>query len=123
MVPFGHFSLVDLRGEEYGAVIIAPGRILLQRAPDAAVHDLSYLVVWSRERAAAISRELALLAEMGRKVVDATTPELMHVLRAIAPATTPLFRRGGQCRKLFAERQLKAALRTMDVLPARKTAG
>jgi hypothetical protein len=120
---FGHFSLVDLRGEQFGAVIIAPGRILLQRAPDTAVHDLSYLVVWSAQRMSAISRELAQLGQVGRKVVDAGTPELMQVLRSIAPATTPLFRRAGRCRKLFAERQLKAELRTVDDGRVRRTAG
>jgi hypothetical protein len=121
-VPFGHFSLIDLHGEEAGAVIIAPEFILHQRASAAGVHDLSYLVVWSGPRNAAVTRELTTLAETGRTVVDSTTPELKQVLRSIAPTATPVFRRLGQCSRLFARRQLKAALRSAEPPRVRKTA-
>jgi hypothetical protein len=114
-VPFGQFSLIDMRGESSGAVIIAPEYILLQRAPSAAVHDLSYLVVWSGPRTAAVVRELELLAGNGKKAVDTSTPELKHMLHSIEPKATALFRGAGQCSRLFARRQLKAALQTAAV--------
>lgn len=121
-VTFGQFSLIDLRGEESGAVIIAPEYILHQRASAAAVHDLSYLVVWSDPRRDAVTRELVTLADSGRTVVDGSTPELKQVLHAIAPTATPVFRRAGQCRRMFLRRQLKAALATVEPVHARKTA-
>lgn len=121
-MPFGQFSLIDLHGEESGAVIIAPELILHQRASATAVHDLSYLVVWTGTRRDAVTRELASLAEAGRTIVDSTTPELKQVLHAIAPTATAVFRRLGQCSRLFARRQLKAALESAEPARVRKTA-
>jgi hypothetical protein len=119
-VPFGQFSLIEMRGEE-SAVIIAPEYILLQRAPNAAIHDLSYLVVWSGARTDAVRRELETLAEAGCTPVDSTTPELKQVLHAIAPAATPVFQKAGQCSRMFARRQLRAAL-SVDRAAPRKIA-
>jgi hypothetical protein len=110
-VPFGQFALIDWRGDNSGTVVIAPEHILLQRAPAAAIHDLSYLVVWSIARTAAVVRELEMLVGNGRRAVDTSTPELKHVLQAIEPKATAIFRQGGQCSRLFTRRQLKAALR------------
>lgn len=121
-MPFGHFSLIDLHGEESGAVIIAPEFILHQRPSAAAVHDLSYLVVWSGTRREAVTRELTALAETGQTVVDSTTPELKQMLHAIAPTATAVLRKKGQCRRLFARRQLKAALTAVEPVRVRKTA-
>jgi hypothetical protein len=111
-LPFGRFSLLDLRGEDSGAVIIAPELILLRRAGSGAIHDLSYLVVWSELRTAALMRELQALAE--RQVVDGTTPELRQVLASIEPKATAVFRSGGQCSRIFRRRQLKAALQAAE---------
>jgi hypothetical protein len=121
-VPFGHFSLIDLHGEDSGAVIIAPEFILHQRPSAAAVHDLSYLVVWSGTRRKAVMRELTELAETGRTVVDGTTPELKQMLHAIAPTATAVLKRKGQCRRLFARRQLEAALESAAPGQVRKPA-
>lgn len=121
-VPFGHFSLIDLRGEESGAVIIAPQFILHRRRSAAAIHDLSYLVVWSGTMREAVMRELTTLAETGGTIVDATTPELKQMLRAIAPTATAVLRRTGQCRRLFAGRQLKAALTAAEPAGTRRPA-
>jgi hypothetical protein len=104
--------LLDLRGEDSGAVIIAPELILLRRAGSGAIHDLSYLVVWSELRTAALMRELQALAE--RQVVDGTTPELRQVLASIEPKATAVFRSGGQCSRIFRRRQLKAALQAAE---------
>ena len=110
-LPFGQFSLLNLRGEDSGAVIIAPELILLRRTGSGAVHDLSYLVVWSGPRTAALMRELqALVGGSQRHIVDASTPELRQVLSSIEPKATAVFRRGGQCPRIFRRRQLKAAL-------------
>jgi hypothetical protein len=111
-LPFGRFSFLDLRGEDSGAVIIAPELILLRRAGSGAIHDLSYLVVWSELRTAALMRELQALAE--RQVVDGTTPELRQVLASIEPKATAVFRSGGQCSRIFRRRQLKAALQAAE---------
>ena len=108
-LPFGQFSLLDLRGEDSGAVIIAPELILLRRG-GGAIHDLSYLVVWSELRTAAVMRELQALAGSERQVVDASTPELRQVLASIEPKATAVFRCGGHCSRIFRRRQLKAAL-------------
>jgi len=107
--PFGQFSLLDLRGEDSGAVIIAPELILLRRG-GGAIHDLSYLVVWSELRTAAVRRELQALAGSERQVVDGSTPELRQVLASIEPKATAVFRNGGHCSRIFRRRQLKAAL-------------
>ena len=113
--PFGQFSLMDLRGEDSGAVIIAPELILLRRKGSGAIHDLSYLVVWSEPRTAAVMRELQALVGAERRIVDASTPELRHVLASIEPKATAVFRSGGQCRRIFRRRQLKAALQAVEV--------
>jgi hypothetical protein len=113
-MPFGQFSLVDLRGEDSGAVVIAPEHILLRRSPSAAIHDLSYLVVWSEGRTAAVMRELRSLASSGQRPVDTSTPELRQVLLSIEPKATAIFRGGGLCSPIFKRRQLKAALRAVD---------
>ena len=112
-LPFGQFSLLDLRGEDSGAVIIAPELILLRRG-GGAIHDLSYLVVWSELRTAAVMRELQALAGSERQVVDASTPELRQVLASIEPKATAVFRSGGHCSWIFRRRQLKAALQAVD---------
>ena len=111
-LPFGQFSLLDLHGEDSGAVIIAPELILLRRAGSGAIHDLSYLVVWSELRTAALMRELQALG--ARQVVDGTTPELRQVLASIEPKATAVFRSGGQCSRIFKRRQLKAALQAVE---------
>jgi hypothetical protein len=111
-LPFGQFSLLDLRGEDSGAVIIAPELILLRRG-GGAIHDLSYLVVWSELRTAAVMRELRALARSERQVVDASTPELRQVLASIEPKATAVFRSGGHCSWIFRRRQLKAALQAV----------
>ena len=113
-LPFGQFSLLDLRGEDSGAVIIAPELILLRRTGSGAIHDLSYLVVWSEPRTAAVKRELQSLAGSERSIVDASTPELRQVLASIAPKATAVFRTGGHCSRIFRRRQLKAALQAAD---------
>ena len=112
-LPFGQFSLLDLRGEDSGAVIIAPELILLRRG-GGTIHDLSYLVVWSELRTAAVKRELQALAGSERQVVDASTPELRQVLASIEPKATAVFRSGGRCSRIFRRRQLKAALQAVD---------
>ena len=114
-LPFGQFSLLDLRGEDSGAVIIAPELILLRRTGSGAIHDLSYLVVWSEPRTAAVMRELQTFAAAEKQVVDASTPELRQVLASIEPKATAVFRSGGHCSLIFRRRQLKAALQAVDV--------
>ena len=109
-VPFGQFSLLDFRGEDSGVVVIAPELILLRRSRSAAVHDLSYLVVWSEPRTAAVRRELQTLVRAGQQTVDGSTPEVRQVLLSIEPKATAVFRRGGSCSRIFRRRQLKAAL-------------
>jgi hypothetical protein len=109
-VPFGQFSLLDFRGEDSGVVVIAPELILLRRSRSAAIHDLSYLVVWSEPRTAAVMRELQTLVRAGQQTVDGSTPELRQVLLSIEPKATAVFRRGGNCSRIFRRRQLKAAL-------------
>ena len=113
-LPFGQFSLLDLRGEDSGAVIIAPELILLRRAGSGAIHDLSYIVVWSEPRTTALMRELRALAASERQVVDGSTPELRQVLASIEPKATAVFRSGGQCSRIFRRRQLKAALQAVE---------
>jgi hypothetical protein len=112
-LPFGQFSLVDLRGEDSGAVIIAPELILLRRTGSGAIHDLSYLVVWSEPRTAAVMRELQALTGSERQVIDGSTPELRQVLASIEPKATAVFRSGGHCSRIFRRRQLKAALQAV----------
>jgi len=109
-VAYGRFTLLDLRGDATGQVIIAPECILLQPAPAARVRDVSYLALWSARRVEAIAGELATLARVGSTVVDASTPEVHAILHAIAPATAPMFVGVGECRRRFARRRLKAEL-------------
>jgi hypothetical protein len=113
-VPFGQFSLLNFRGEDSGIVVIAPELILLRRSRSAAIHDLSYLVVWSEARTAAVMRELQSLVRSGQQTVDGSTPELRQVLQSIEPKATAVFRRGGSCSRIFRRRQLKAALQAAD---------
>jgi len=109
-VAFGRFTLLDLRGEPTGQVIIAPECILLQPGPLSRVRDVSYVALWSAHRVEAIAAELARLAGIGSTVVDASTPELHAILHAIAPATAPMFVGAGECRRQFARRRLTAEL-------------
>ena len=109
-VAFGRFTLLDLRGDPTGQVIIAPECILLQPAPQARVRDVSYLALWSAPRVEAIAGELAKLARIGSTAVDTSTPELHAILHAIAPATAPMFVGAGECGRRFARRRLKAEL-------------
>jgi hypothetical protein len=109
-VAFGRFTLLDLRGDPTGQVIIAPECILLQPGPQAGVRDVSYLALWSAHRIQAIAGELASLARLGATIVDTTTPELHAILHAIAPATAPMFVAAGECGRRFARRRLKAEL-------------
>ena len=109
-VAYGRFTLLDLRGESAGQVIIAPECILLQPGPAARVRDVSYLALWSAVRVEAVTNELAALARIGSTVVNATTPELHAILHAIAPAAAPVFGGEGRCRRRFARAKLKAEL-------------
>jgi hypothetical protein len=109
-VAFGRFTLLDVRGDATGRVIIAPECILLQPAPAARVRDVSYLALWSAGRVEAIANELATLTRVGSTIVDRSTPELHAILHAIAPATAPVFVGAGECRRRFARRRLKAEL-------------
>ena len=109
-VAFGRFTLIDPHGDSLGDVIIAPECILLQRMPAAAVRDVSYLALWSTDRVEAIAKELASLARIGSTVIGPTTPELHTILRAIAPATAPMFVGAGRCRRRFARHTLKGVL-------------
>lgn len=113
-VSFGYFSLIDARGSVAGDVIIAPEYVLLQRGREAAIHDLSYLAIWSADRVASVVRELEALDASGSTIVDGSSPELRVILRAIAPTATPVFLRVGQCSRTFVRRRLKAALRVSD---------
>ena len=110
-VWFGFFSLLDSRGAPIGDLIIAPEHVLMQRGRETAIHDLSYVAIWSASRCEAVARELDTLATSGSSVVDARTPEVRAILRAISPTATPVFLRTGQCSRTFARRRLKAALR------------
>lgn len=112
VVTFGRFTLSSAHGEALGAVVIAPEYILLQRPSSSAVHDLSYLAVWSGARVASVRSELAMLGQTGRATVDGRTPELAAILRAIEPTATAVFCYSGDCSRTFARRRLKAALET-----------
>lgn len=113
-MSFGYFSLLDAHGALFGDVIIAPECILLQRGREAAIHDLSYLTIWSAARVDALQRELTALATLGSSAVEGSCPEVRAILRAISPSATPVFLRAGQCSRPFARRRLKAALKTTD---------
>jgi hypothetical protein len=112
-IPFGRFTLVESRGAVFGCVMLAPEYILLQRASHTSVRDVSYLVVWSEERSRAIAHELMALATDSDGAV-ADSPEVLSILHAIAPASTPIFAGGGECRqtlRALTRRQLEAELR------------
>jgi hypothetical protein len=120
LVPFGCFTLADARGH-VGDVLIAPQFVLLRRAPEGSVRDLSYLVVWSEERMAGVVRELQAMTAAGTPV-DVTTPVLRSICQSIAPTATAVFERSGQCRRSFVRRRLETALRKPTRLPAGETA-
>lgn len=113
-IAFGCFSLNDAHGGIVGDVVIAPESILLKRGREAAIHDLSYLAVWSKERVDALAHELTALEIAGSTIVDSSYPEARAILRAISPASTPIFLRTGQCSRAFLRRRLKAALKGSD---------
>jgi hypothetical protein len=118
-LSFGRFSVSDARGDTTASIVIAPGHILLQREPAAALHDLSYLTIWTERSIRAVTDELAALADSGPGVVTSATPMLAAILRAIAPTGTPTFRDRGSCRGFRARRQLATALRLMTAPLAR----
>src|SRR5207237_1004658 len=90
-IPYGRFALIEPRGAIFGHVVLAPEYVLMQRAAHTSIRDVSYLAVWSETRSRAIARELAALAADGTGVVAAAMPEVLAILRAIAPVSTPLF--------------------------------
>ena len=113
-IPYGRFALVESRGSIFGHVVVAPEYVLLQRGAHSSIRDMSYLAVWSAERARAVARELSALAGDGTGVVTPEAPETLAILRAIAPVSTPLFVGGGECHKTLralVRRQLDAELR------------
>jgi hypothetical protein len=113
-IPYGRFALVEPRGSIFGHVVVAPEYVLMQRAAHTSIRDVSYLAVWSEARSHAIARELTVLATDGTGVVAASTPEVLAILRAIAPASTPLFIGGGDCHRTLralTRRHLDAELR------------
>jgi hypothetical protein len=114
-IAFGRFTLHEGRGDT-GSVVIAPGHILLQRQTATALHDLSYLAIWTEQTVRAVTEELAALAATGPGVVTANTPTLASILHAIAPAAAATFHGRGSCRGFLARRQLTAALRTRTPL-------
>jgi hypothetical protein len=116
-LPFGTFTLADGHGRPQGAVVIAQGSILFQRAAGTPVHDLSYLVIWSATRTEAIRRELQALEMAGARGVGPATPGIHAILHAIAPSATAALVHAGACRRFFARRVLKAALRTAHPHP------
>jgi hypothetical protein len=109
---FGTFTLADPHDKIVSTVVIAPEHILLRRARSAAVHDLSYLAVWTSARIGRLRRELAALRQAGKTVIDATAPEVLAICRAIDPTAKAVFCGAGDCGRAFARRRLKAALRT-----------
>jgi hypothetical protein len=113
-IPYGRFALVEPRGSIFGHVVVAPEYVLMQRAAHTSIRDVSYLAVWSEARSRAIARELTTLTNEGTGVVAASTPEVLAILRAIAPVSTPLFVGGGECHRTLralTRRQLDAELR------------
>ncbi len=118
-IPYGQFKLVEPRGATFGHVLVAPEPVLLQRGPHSSIRDVSYLVVWSTARIAAVARELAVLTGQGTGDIDARSPELHAILHAIAPAATPIFLSGGECQRSLRtlvrrrfDAQLRAAFTT-----------
>ena len=111
-LSFGTFRLTDAHGDIISTVVIAPEYILLQRARSTAVHDLSYLVVWTTARIVRLRRELAELQTLGETAIDAAATEVLTILRAIDPTAKAVFCKAGECGRAFARRHLKAALQT-----------
>ena len=125
-IPYGRFTLIEPRGSVFGHVVVAPEYVLMQRGAQSSIRDVSYLAVWSEERSRAIARELSALANDGAGVVAASAPEVLTILRAIAPVSTPLFVGGGECHRTlraFTRRQLDAELRASARQEAHGTAG
>lgn len=126
-IPYGRFALVEPRGSLFGHVVVAPEYVLLQRAAHSSIRDVSYLAVWSTERARAIALELSALAHgSGSGAVSPGAPETLAILRAIAPVSTPLFVGGGACHKslrALMRRQLDAELRAAAQQDAPVAAG
>ena len=113
-IPYGRFALIEPRGAIFGHVVVAPEYVLMQRTAHTSIRDVSYLAVWSETRSCALARELTALAADGTGVVGASTPEVLAILRAIAPASTPLFVGGGDCHRTLralTRRHLDAELR------------
>ena len=113
-IPYGRFALIEPRGAIFGHVVLAPEYVLMQRAAHTSIRDVSYLAVWSETRSRAIARELAALAADSTGVVAAAMPEVLAILRAIAPVSTPLFLGGGECHRTLralTRRHLDAELR------------
>ena len=113
-IPYGRFALIEPRGAIFGHVVVAPEYVLMQRAAHTSIRDVSYLAVWSETRSRAIASELAALAADSTGVVAAAMPEVLAILRAIAPVSTPLFLGGGECHRTLralTRRHLDAALR------------
>jgi hypothetical protein len=125
-IPYGRFALVEPRGATFAHVLVAPEYVLLQRSSHSSVRDVSYLVVWSAARIAAVARELAVLTGESAGVLDAQSRELHAILRAIAPAATPIHIGGGECQRTLRtllrrrfDAQLRAAFAaTVPLVPS-----
>ena len=117
-IPFGGFALVDHRGAVVGAVVIAPGHVLMRRESQSTIRDVSYLAIWTPQRISVVEQELAACAALGLTAVTAAAaPRLHAMLQAIAPASTAVYVTGGLCRKRLRKLQrvqLEAALRAID---------
>ena len=125
-IPYGRFALIEPRGAIFGHVVVAPEYVLMQRAAHTSIRDVSYLAVWSETRSLALARELTALTADGTGVVSAGTPEVLAILRAIAPVSTPLFIGGGACHRTLralTRRHLDAELRASAGPAASVSAG
>ena len=125
-IPYGRFALIEPRGAIFGHVVVAPEYVLMQRAAHTSIRDVSYLPVWSETRSRALARELTALAADGTGVVSADTPEVLAILRALAPVATPLFIGGGECHRTLralTRRHLDAELRAAARPAASASAG
>jgi len=126
-IPYGRFALIEPRGAIFGHVVVAPEYVLMQRAAHTSIRDVSYLAVWSETRSRALARELTALAADGTGVVSADMPEVLAILRALAPVATPLFIGGGECHRTLRaltrrhlDAELRAAARPASVSAGRK---
>jgi hypothetical protein len=113
-LAFGTFRLTDGHGDVIGTVVIAPEHILLQRSRSSAIHDLSYLVVWTAARIGRLRHELAELRTLGETALEGRAPEVLTILRAIDPTARAVCCRVGECGRALARRHLKAALQISD---------